>query len=314
MSQETGPGEVDRRMMNQTGARGRILLNEPLARYTTWRVGGPADCLYRPEDLTDLAHYLVVLPAGEPLFWLGLGSNLLVRDGGIRGTVVNTRGKLSVQRRLEPDLVYVECGTQCAQVARFCSAEGLTGGEFLAGIPGTMGGALAMNAGAFGGETWNLVRRVHTVNRQGEVRARPAGDYQVGYRTVVAPAGEWFVAAELELKQGEVETGRERIRELLARRAQTQPLNRPSCGSVFRNPPGDYAARLIDVCGLKGCCMGGAVVSEKHANFIINKGDATAADIEMLILHVKKKVLEEHGVELVPEVRIVGEQRSGAVQ
>jgi UDP-N-acetylmuramate dehydrogenase len=250
--------------------------------------------------------FLQMLPEDEPLFWLGLGSNLLVRDGGLRGTVICTKGRLKAMRRIDEARVYVEAGVPCAHAARFCAEQRLTGAEFLAGIPGTMGGALAMNAGAFGGETWSLVERVLTTDRRGVRRDRAAEDFVVGYRSVRGVKGEWFLAAELKLTPGDPNASRERMKELLAKRAATQPTNQPSCGSVFRNPQGDHAARLIEACGLKGYCIGGACVSQKHANFIVNTGGATALDIETLIQHVREQVELKYAVRLEPEVRIVG--------
>lgn len=286
---------------------GELRLDEPLCDYTSWRVGGPADRLYLPADLDDLLCFLRSLPAGEPLLWLGLGSNLLVRDGGVRGTVVCTKNRLKVMRRLDGGRVYVEAGVPCALVARFCVEQGLGGAEFLAGIPGTFGGALAMNAGAFGGETWGLVDRLLTADRFGGVHRRMVEDYAVGYRSVAGPVDEWFLAAELKLVAGDTGQAREHIKTLLARRAASQPVNQPSCGSVFRNPPGDYAARLIESCGLKGYRIGGACVSDKHANFIVNLGQAAARDIERLIARVREEVKTQRGVSLEPEVRVVGE-------
>jgi UDP-N-acetylmuramate dehydrogenase len=290
-------------MMAET--RGELLLDEPLARHTSWRVGGPADRYYKPADLDDLAAFLATLPEEEPVMWLGLGSNLLVRDGGIRGTVVATHGVLSRVERLDDDRVYAESGVPCAKLARRCARWGLRSGEFFAGIPGTVGGALAMNAGAFGGETWAHVLAVDVIDRRGRRRRRSRGDYTVGYRSVEGPDGEWFLGAELRFEPGEA--GQEEIRDILARRKATQPIGLPSCGSVFRNPPGDHAARLIESAGLKGLELGGARVSEKHANFIISSRGATASDIERLIRHVQATVKEVHGVELVPEVRVAGE-------
>jgi UDP-N-acetylmuramate dehydrogenase len=286
--------------------RGELRLQEPLSDHTSWRVGGLAERFYLPADLDDLVSFLQVLPPGEPLFWLGLGSNLLVRDGGIAGTVICTRSRLKALRRSNEGRIYAEAGVPCAHVAKFCAEQGLTGAEFLAGIPGTLGGALAMNAGAFGGETWNLVERVVTVDRYGILRERAPADFTVGYRSVRGPEGEWFLAAELGLAPGDGSASRDKIKTLLARRNETQPTHLPSCGSVFRNPEGDYAARLIESSGLKGFSIGGACVSKKHANFIINTGSATAADIEALILYVQAEVRRVQGRELVPEVRIVG--------
>ncbi|SMF93792.1 UDP-N-acetylmuramate dehydrogenase [Methylomagnum ishizawai] len=295
--------------------RGELRLHEPMAEHTSWRVGGPAERFYLPADLDDLVMFLGQLPPDEPLFWVGLGSNLLVRDGGIRGTVICTRNRLKNLRALAEDRIYVEAGVPCGHVAKFCAERQLDGAEFLAGIPGTLGGALAMNAGAFGGETWPWVERVVTLDRHGTLRRRTPTDYTVGYRSVRGPAGEWFVAAELKLVRNEDSAGRDKIKALLARRNETQPTNLPSCGSVFRNPEGDFAARLIEAVGLKGFRIGGACVSEKHANFIINTGAATAADIEALVLHVRDTVRQQQGRELIPEVKIVGvAPASGAIE
>lgn len=290
--------------------RGDYRINEPLAGYTSWRVGGPADRLYLPADSEDLLVFLESLPVDEPLYWLGLGSNLLIRDGGIRGTVVCTKNRLKSMRHLGDGRVYAEAGVPSALVAKFCAEHRLAGAEFLAGIPGTLGGALAMNAGAFGGETWPLIDSVVTVNRRGQLTRRRPDEFEVGYRSVKRAAEEWFLGAELKLNPGETEASREAMRSLLAARAEKQPTNQPSCGSVFRNPPGDYAARLIESCGLKGIFLGGAQVSEKHANFIINTGRASAADIESLIEHVRHQVSINHGIDLIPECHIVGEYLS----
>ena len=291
----------------QQPLRGELRQNELLGRYTSWRVGGPARQWYRPADIEDLCNFLAQLPVDEPLLWLGLGSNLLVRDGGFAGTVIYTQGALDQLEQTGPTQVQAEAGVACAKVAKFCARRGLVGAEFLAGIPGSMGGALAMNAGAFGGETWERVSAVETVDRQGVRRWRRAGEFSVGYRTVRGRPDEWFVAARLDLDQGDTDAAQAQIKALLDRRGQTQPIGLPSCGSVFRNPPRDHAARLIEAAGLKGHCVGGACVSEKHANFIINTGDASAADIERLIDQVRRTVERVHGVTLHPEVCIVGE-------
>jgi len=287
--------------------RGQLRHNEPLAKYTTWRVGGPAQWLYEPADLTDLMAFLPRVPDSLPLFWLGLGSNLLIRDGGIRGVVIATSGVLNEIKVLDNNLLRVEAGVSCAKVARVTARENLGGAEFLAGIPGTMGGALAMNAGAWGGETWQLVQTVETLDKTGTLRQRTPQDYEIGYRSVKSHFNEWFVAATLQLIPNVDSSGQERIKELLARRNATQPIGLPSCGSVFRNPPGDYAARLIEQDGWKGYRLGGAGVSEKHANFIINENQATASEIESLIAKIQTSVAEHFGVHLVCEVKIVGE-------
>ncbi|WP_428608185.1 UDP-N-acetylmuramate dehydrogenase [Sedimenticola sp.] len=296
---------------NHSALRGERRFNEPLARFTTWRVGGPARQFYRPADSADLLQFLASLPEDEPLLWLGLGSNLLIRDGGFAGTVIATQGRLDGMDLVTANELRVEAGVSCAQVARFAARQGLCGVEFLTGIPGTFGGALAMNAGAFGGETWTQVTAVETVDRTGRLHRRSPSDFKVSYRHVERPGEEWFLAATLRLEPGDVSESQRQIRELLERRNRSQPIGLPSCGSVFRNPPGDFAARLIEAAGLKGAVMGGAQVSEKHANFIINRGDATAADIEAMIRQVKERVKATSGVELITEVHIVGDAAGG---
>ncbi len=294
--------------MSESAYRGEMLFDEPLARYTTWRVGGPARRLFRPADSKDLVQFLQSLPQDEPLLWLGLGSNLLVRDGGFEGTVILTRGQLDGMELLDDNRVWAEAGVSSAKLARFTAHNGLCGAEFLAGIPGTLGGALIMNAGAFGGETWDWVEQVETVDRSGEVRVRKPDDFSIGYRKVSGAEGEWFLTAILKLEPGDGEAGLAAIQELLDKRNATQPIGLPSCGSVFRNPEGDYAARLIEQTGLKGTCIGKACVSEKHANFIINTGGATAAEIEELLQLVREQVEKASGVHLISEVHIVGEE------
>lgn len=288
--------------------RGELLSDVSLSGFTSWRVGGPAKHLYRPADSCDLVNFLQQLRADEPLLWLGLGSNLLVRDGGFQGTVIATQGRLDRLEMQQDGLLCSEAGVSCARVARLAARQGRVGIEFLAGIPGTMGGALAMNAGAFGGETWRVVARVETVDRLGCVRQRDPSMFEVGYRQAIGVEGEWFLTAYLQTQPGDVSAGQQRIRQLLAQRSQTQPIGLPSCGSVFRNPDGDYAARLIEASGLKGRRFGGAEVSEKHANFIINTGDATASDIESLIDLVRDQVEVVSGVRLQTEVHMVGER------
>ncbi len=287
---------------------GELRYEEPLSHHTTWRVGGPARRFYKPTDSADLARFLQSLPADEPLLWLGLGSNLLVRDGGFNGTVIATQGVLNGLELLADGGLRAEAGVACARVARFAAGNDLCGAEFLAGIPGTMGGALAMNAGAFGREIWGCVAAVETIDRRGNVRSRGPTDFDIGYRQVGRPEGEWFLAALLELQAGDGEAALQEVQQLLEKRAATQPIGLPSCGSVFRNPEGEYAARLIEAAGLKNYSIGNAYVSGKHANFIINAGEATAADIEALINTVRDRVEEASGIRLQTEVHIVGEE------
>ena len=286
--------------------RGILKQNEPMSLHTSWHAGCKARHYFEPADLDDLSCYLAAIPVAEPVLWVGLGSNLLVRDGGFPGTVIAVNRMLNKLEIAPSGLVRVDAGVPCAKVAKMTVRAGLSGAEFLAGIPGAMGGALAMNAGAHGGETWDIVTGVMTLNRSGAMTARVRSDFRIGYRSVGMPADEWFISAELQLQHDPERQGEQRIRELLERRATTQPVGQPSCGSVFRNPPGDYAGRLIEACGLKGARRGDACVSEKHANFIINLGDATAKDIEQLIQQMQETVQRKFAVTLVPEVRIVG--------
>ncbi len=298
--------------LDMHGLRGELLHDVPLAGLTSWRVGGHAERLYRPADLQDLQAFLRQLPADEPLLWLGLGSNLLVRDGGVSGTVVALHARLDGLERIGESGVRAGAGVPGAKLARFAARAGLGGGVFFAGIPGTVGGALAMNAGAFGGETWRVVRRVQTIARDGELRWQEPEAFEIGYRHVraLAEGGPfWFVAAEFEFETGgDPQLLHRQTRELLANRAASQPTGVASCGSVFRNPPGDFAGRLVEAAGLKGLRRGGAEVAEKHGNFILNTGSATAADIEDLILAVQARVEAQSGIRLQPEVRIVGER------
>jgi len=286
--------------------QGDLRNNESLAKHTSWRVGGYAQHFYRPTNVQDLAKFLSQLPEAEPILWLGLGSNLLVRDGGFAGTVISTAGTLQ-QLDIQKETVKAEVGVYCGKLAKQVAKAGLTGAAFLAGIPGTLGGALAMNAGAHQAEIWQFVSDVTTVDCHGTLRTRTPEDFNISYRHVEAPADEWFVAATLNFTEGNAEKELEQIKTLLKRRNDTQPANQPCAGSVFRNPENDFAGRLVEAIDLKGLTVGGASVSEKHANFIVNNGTATAADIEALILLVQQKVESAHGIKLIPEVHVVGE-------
>ncbi len=289
--------------------QGTLLFNEPLAEYTTWRVGGPAARFYKPASVEDLGSFIRQLPVDEPILWLGLGSNSLIRDKGFAGTVILTQGCLKDITLLNDKIIQVEAGVSCASLARYAARNHLSGGEFWAGIPGTLGGALRKNAGCHGGETWESVLQVQTINRQGEIRVRQPEEFNVGYRHISGlDHNEWFISAHLKLNPGDKNKSLQVIKELLAHRASTQPTSEYNCGSVFRNPPKDFAARLIESCGLKGFSLGGAMVSQKHANFIINhQGSATAADIEALIQLVQTKVCEQTAIELMHEVHIIGD-------
>jgi UDP-N-acetylmuramate dehydrogenase len=294
------------------GLRGTLARGEPMARHVSWRAGGVARLFYQPADVADLCAFLRALPQADPVLFVGLGSNLLVRDGGFDGAVVFTHHALTGISQIGAGLRFrAAAGVPAPHLARFVAKRGGGGAEWMAGIPGTIGGALAMNAGCYGGETWNHVLCVETVDRAGTLRVRPPVDFEVGYRHVAPKATEqeWFVSGDFAFDRGDEAQAMSRMRELLSRRVATQPLNEPNAGSVFRNPPGDHAARLIEACGLKGASVGGAQVSTRHANFIVNRGGASAADIESLLERVRARVREATGVELVAEVRIVGARR-----
>lgn len=288
--------------------RGVLRENESLSRHTSWRVGGAVKRFYQPADIEDLSVYLSMLPEQEPVYWLGLGSNLLVRDTGYNGTIICTSGVLNNIEVVNGQRLYVEAGVACPKAAKISARHALAGAEFLCGIPGTMGGALAMNAGAFGGETWDIVESVETIDHTGQRHTHLPTEYEIAYRHVSGPVNEWFVSCVLKLQVGDAVASQEKIKALLQKRGASQPTQQPNAGSVFRNPANDYAARLIENCGLKGMCIGGACVSDKHANFIVNTGTATAADIEMLINKVQQTVLNETGIALHTEVKVVGDQ------
>jgi UDP-N-acetylmuramate dehydrogenase len=288
---------------------GRVRYDEPMSAHTSWHAGGRADVLFSPRDIEDLNAFLRAVPAEAKLYWVGLGSNLLVREGGIRGVVIATPGAFTRIERRSQTRIYCEASVPCARIARLCVNWGLGQGEFFSGIPGTLGGALAMNAGAFGDETWRHVASIETIDRRGQRRVRQAREFGVGYRHIDWPsdaAEEWFLSAELQFEPGAVEQPH-CVQSQLQRRRETQPLGQWSCGSVFKNPPGDHAARLIEAAGLKGFRIGDAVVSEKHANFIVNLGSARASELEQLIRHVQQTVQLTHGVALETEVRIIGD-------
>lgn len=295
-----------------SGVRGELRRHEPLAKHTSWRCGGAADAAFFPADREDLAAFVRQLSADEPLTVIGLGSNLLVRDGGVRGTVLLLHAALN-EIGFDGRLICAEAGVASPKVSRYAALHDRGDAEFLSGVPGTVGGALAMNAGCYGGETWRHVVEVEVLTRQGVFERRSPRDYVIGYRTVisrraaddVAFTGAWF-----GFPPGNGAYARGRIKALLTQRIVTQPLGLPNAGSVFRNPEGDHAARLIESCGLKGLAIGGASVSDKHANFIVNaEGAATAADVEALIERVRAMVRSRTGVDLEPEVRIIGEAR-----
>jgi len=291
--------------INTPKTRGKVFFNASLSRYNTWNVGGNAECIFHPADLDDLSSFLSNTDEQIPITWLGLGSNVLIRDGGIDGIVIVTHTGLK-DIKFRNNSVYSLAGTACAKLARASVTKGFGGIEFLAGIPGTVGGALAMNAGAFGGQTWEHLSYIDSINRHGDVLRRDANEFEYGYRYVKCFDNEWFVGAEFKLSHVSKDTNIVSIKDLLAKRAESQPIGKKNCGSVFKNPENEYAAQLIEKCGLKGFAIGGACVSEKHANFILNEVNASADDIEQLILHVKQTVKQQCQVELIPEVKFLG--------
>ncbi len=292
--------------------RGTLKYNEPLAPHTSWHIGGPVATYYKPADVEDLSEFLKTLPADEPLTWLGLGSNVLIHDDGLPGTLIHTQGALNeIEIHHDENKLYVkvQAGVSCAKLAKACAKAGYAKGAFFAGIPGTIGGALTMNAGAFGNETWNHVIAVETINRFGERSIRTPKAYQVAYRSVkgIKSIDEWFISGTFVFERDETEEAAAAvIKQLLRKRSETQPIGLFSCGSVFRNPPGDFAARLIESCGLKGFNMGDAQISPKHANFIINVGNALATETLELIQHIQETVYAEYQIQLKTEVRLLG--------
>ena len=277
--------------------------NFSMARLSSWKTGGAAKWLFSPAAAADLADLGAFTDRGtEAVLFAGFGSNLLVRDGGYDGVVVHTIGLKTVD--IGEERTYVEAGVGCPKLARLCAEQGRLA-AFLAGIPGTVGGALAMNAGCHGAETWDFVRSV-TVFAGGHIETRPREAFTVSYRQVEKAEDCAFVGAEFTFPRVDAPAAREKIKMLLEHRRQTQPLASATAGSVFCNPPDDHAGRLIEACGLKKLRVGDAEVSDKHANFIVNRGKATAADIETLIAQVRARVAEQTGVTLRPEVRLVG--------
>ncbi len=294
--------------------RGELKLNEPMTKYVSWRAGGNAQRVYKPADLADLQVFLPTIGADEPILFVGLGSNLLIRGngnaGGFDGTVVITTPLLNGVSIDDADntIVVAGAGVPSPHVAKFAAKNHLAAAEWLAGIPGTVGGALAMNAGCYGTETWEQIESAVTIDRAGALHTRTKADFDIGYRHVAArnQGEEWFVSARFRFLPGDAVVAQARIKELLAKRMASQPLDKPNAGSTFRNPPNDHAARLIESCGLKGFTIGGAQVSTKHANFIINTGNASAKNIESMIAHIQATVKADTGIELVREVKIVG--------
>ena len=288
------------------GLKGELRRDEPMSRHTSWRTGGRADLFYTPKGKDDLEKFLRRVPDNTDIAWCGLGSNMLVRDGGFAGIVISTLKGLNDLYKVNETEVYAEAGVPGAKLAKFSVKNSLCDAEFMVGIPGTVGGALAMNAGCFGSETWEIVGHADTIKRNGEQKQKQRHEFKWGYRSVEKDSDEWFTGAQFRLTPCDSTQGRENIRRLLKTRSATQPIQTANAGSVFRNPPKDFAARLIETAGLKSHRIGQASISAVHANFIENQGDATANDIENLIDYATEKVEKVHGIRLELEVRIIG--------
>ena len=289
---------------------GRILLNEPMRNHTTFKIGGPVDYLILPSSMEEVSQTLRLLERhGIPHTILGNGSNVLVRDKGVRGAIVKFNSPFSAIRLEEGNRIFAGAGASLKDVAVFAADHGLTGMEFAIGIPGSIGGAVFMNAGAYDGEMKNVVVKVRSVAEDGSMHEMGPEEMDLSYRhSVFQQNGHAICEVELKLFPGDGSTIRMKMDDLTRRREQRQPLEMPSAGSTFKRPTGYFAGTLIDQTGLKGLRVGGAQVSEKHAGFVVNTGNATAEDVMGLITEVQKRVFEKHGVKLYPEVRIIGEE------
>ena len=280
--------------------------NELLSKHTAWKVGGPADIFFTPQNRDDLSNFLKS-NHGKQITWLGNGTNVLVRDGGIRGAVISTKKSIDKINMETKNSCRVEAGASCMDLALFAEKNQLGPAAFFSGIPGSIGGALTMNAGSFGMETWDLVKEVEVINEKGDISFIEKESFDIAYRTVTFPFRLWFLSCSMFLSSDE-ETTKDNLIELRNQRIKTQPLSEDTCGSVFKNPPGNFAGALIEGSGLKGFKIGSASISEKHANFIVNQGGATAGDIENLINHTRQVVKKNYDIDLQPEVRIMGEK------
>ena len=270
-----------------------------MSKHCSLRSGGTTSEFFQPTDIHTLSDFLK--NNKKPVLMVGLGSNLLVRDRGFNGVSIQTKNLKDLS--ISKDLIESGAGTSLAKLSRFALAQLKYGAEFLSAIPGSVGGALAMNAGAFGSEIWQYVVSVKTMNLSGELQNRHPQDYEISYRSTLHRfKDEFFVSATFDFN---LEEQNDHVGELLQKRNSTQPIGLPSCGSVFKNPKNHFAAELIEVSGLKGFCIGGACVSKKHANYIINQDNASAMDIENLIAHIQETIKKKHNIELETEIIIV---------
>jgi len=279
-----------------------------MKKYNSWRVGGIAENYVEVSSEAALQKIFSINKVKKPITVIGVGSNLLIRDGGIKGTVINlSRGLKSIF--LDQHLIFAECGISCSSLARFSAKNNKKNCAFLAGIPGSVGGALAMNAGCYGGEIWQFISKVKIMNHKGDIRIKDKQSFKIGYRSVKKKEDEIFIGAWFDFpsKENNDENEEQKIDDLLKLRRSSQPLNWPTAGSTFRNPEKNFAAKLIEEVGLKGFQIGDARISNKHANFIENIGDATAKDIEQLIYLAQEKVEKLKKIRLQLEVKIIGE-------
>jgi UDP-N-acetylmuramate dehydrogenase len=297
--------EIHRRSLEEIGGRW-IRFHCPMSQYTTFRVGGRVDAIYFTQELSHLKRMVSYLSGeGIPYLVVGRGSNLLVKDGGLQGVVIILQGELATIEQ-NNRIIVAGGGLSIGKTLSYCKLKGLSGLEFLAGIPGTMGGAVAMNAGAFGKDMGSMVQDIEMITRQGDLVVMDKSQINFSYRTASIPRGAVIVKAGFELSKEDPDTMAERIADYMSRRRAKQPLEYPSGGSIFKNPPNDYAGRLIENAGLKGKRIGKALISPKHANFIVNTGGARAEDILALMDLAREKVREETGIELEPEIKVVG--------
>ena len=288
---------------------GHVFCNEPMKKHTSFKIGGPADILVQPQDADALAQALAAArDCGVPVTILGNGSNVLVRDKGIRGLVIKIGNALKTFRQ-DGERLYFGAGYSLALASRKAWECGLSGMEFAVGIPGSIGGAVYMNAGAYNGEMKCVVESVRVMDMAGKAMELTAEDLQFGYRkTSLQQSGYIITEVRLKMQPGDKDAIKAMMDDFSSRRISKQPLELPSAGSMFKRPPGHFAGTLIEQAGLKGYTVGGAQVSEKHAGFVVNRGSATAADVLQLIADVRRIVMEKAGVELHPEVLVIGEE------
>jgi len=290
----------------QLKAWGTLRENEPMARHTTLGVGGPARWYFRPENRDAVTHAMKCIPSDLPLLPLGRGSNLLVPDDGFSGLVMDLSCLSGIS--CDEKRVTAEAGARMNKLSQRCADVGLAGLEFMATVPGDVGGGIAMNAGAFGQQASDTLQWVEVVQTDGESAMLDAKTLDMAYRRTRLPKGSLVLSVCFELQSDEPEAIKQRMRAMRKKRSSTQPLEKPNCGSVFKNPPGDHAARLIEAAGLKGFRVGGACISDKHANFIVNEGQARSSDVRELIRHARQTVEQRFGVRLEPEVRALGDK------